>query len=73
MGLSRLAYNTRFSRLVCRTKPATTGIRMASTIVGNSGRVYTQGKVLRPSRDDHTPDIFKAEYMKARLTQASHI
>jgi hypothetical protein len=38
-----------------------TGIRMASTIVGDSGRVYVKGDVLRRNREDHNLSIFKAE------------
>jgi hypothetical protein len=36
---------------------------MASTIVGRSGRVYTQGKVLQHHRKDPKFNVFKAEYV----------
>ncbi|OCL11970.1 kinase-like protein [Glonium stellatum] len=34
---------------------------MASTIVGESGRVYVQGEVLQRHREDHKLSLFKAE------------
>ncbi|KAI0809769.1 hypothetical protein GGR55DRAFT_165823 [Xylaria sp. FL0064] len=34
---------------------------MVSTIVGESGRVYVQGEVLRRNREDHDHSVFKAE------------
>ena len=35
-------------------------VRMASTIVGKSGRVYAQGEMLRRRRNER--NTFKAEY-----------
>jgi hypothetical protein len=58
VSLNRLARYNPFRQPVCRTSS-----RLASTIVGVSGRVYVPGEVLRPSRDGYTPDIFKAEYV----------
>lgn len=46
MHLNRLACHTLFGRLAYRTS-----IRMASTIVGKSGRVYVQGEVLQRHRE----------------------
>ncbi|RWA10222.1 hypothetical protein EKO27_g4879 [Xylaria grammica] len=56
MPLNRLARDIPFGRLAHRT-----GLRMVSTIVGQSGRVYFQGEVLQRHRDDHNLSIFKAE------------
>ncbi|KAF9731772.1 hypothetical protein PMIN06_011227 [Paraphaeosphaeria minitans] len=56
MPLNRLACHTPFSRLAYRTS-----IRMASTIVGKSGRVYVQDKVLQSHREDHKLSVFKAK------------
>lgn len=36
---------------------------MASTIVGESGRVYVQDEVLQRHREDHKLSIFKAKYV----------
>jgi hypothetical protein len=36
---------------------------MASTIVGKSGRVYVESKVLQRHREDPKLSIFKAEYV----------
>lgn len=58
MSLNRLAYHTPRSRHVYRTS-----IRMASTIVGQSGRVYVQGEVLQRNRKDHKLSIFKTQYV----------
>ena len=57
MPLNRLASYTRFSRFAYRTS-----IRMASTIVGKSGRVYVQGEELQRHREDHKLSVFKAKY-----------
>jgi hypothetical protein len=56
MPFNRLACPTLFSVLAYRTS-----IRMASTIVGKSGRVYVQGKVLQRHREDNNLSVFKAE------------
>ncbi|KAI1395214.1 kinase-like domain-containing protein [Hypoxylon fuscum] len=56
MSLRRLACHTTLSRFAYRTS-----IRMASTIVGKSGRVYRQGEVLRRNRENHKLSIFQAE------------
>jgi hypothetical protein len=58
-----------FSRLACHT-PHTwffprTGIRMASSIVGESGRVYVPREVLQQHRQDPKFNIFKAEYVRS--------
>lgn len=58
MALHRIAYYTPFSRLAHRTN-----IRMASTIVGKSGRVYVQGEMLQRHREDEKLSVFKAEYV----------
>jgi hypothetical protein len=55
MPLNRLPWHPPLTRLVFRTS-----IRTASTIVGKSGRVYVQGKVLQ-RREDQKLSIFKAE------------
>jgi hypothetical protein len=70
MALNRLAYYSPFSRLAYRTS-----IRMASTIVGKSGRVYVQGEVLQRHREEHKLSIFKAMYVSYALpfSQLSHI
>ena len=69
MSLNRLACNTTFGRL------AYPSIRMASTIVGKSGRVYVQGEVLQRHREDHKLSVFKAEYGSNAppFSQLSHI
>lgn len=69
MSLNRLACYTPFSRL------ASTGIRMASAIVGKSGRVYVQGEVLQHHREDHKFSVFKAEYVSHAMifSQLRHI
>ncbi|KAI0906841.1 kinase-like protein [Ustulina deusta] len=56
MPLNRLARYIPFSRLAHRT-----GIRMVSTIVGESGCVYVQGEVLQRHREDYNFSIFKAK------------
>jgi len=58
MLLSRLARNTALGRL-----PYGTSIRMASTIVGESGRVYVQGEVLQRYGKDYKLSVFKAKYV----------
>src|SRR5438105_130138 len=70
MPLNRVACYTPFSRLAYRTS-----IRMASTIVGKSGRVYVQGEVLQRHREDHKLSVFKAEYVSNSMpfSQLSHI
>ncbi|KAI1419098.1 kinase-like protein [Xylaria sp. FL1777] len=56
MPLNRLARHMPFSRL-----SHLTGIRWASTaIVGESGRVYVQGEVLRRRLQDHNLSIFQS-------------
>jgi hypothetical protein len=51
------------SRLVRRISPMPrTGIKMASTVVGKSGREYVQREVLA-ERKDPPSSIFKAEYV----------
>ncbi len=62
MPLHRLAYYTPFSRL------ARESIRMASTIVGNSGRVYVQGEVLQHHREDPKLSVSKAEYVSDSIS-----
>jgi hypothetical protein len=58
MLLNRLAYQiSPISRI---------GIRMASTIVGKSGRVYIQREVLQERKDPRL-NIFKAEYVEYNL------
>ncbi|KAI0439081.1 kinase-like protein [Xylaria telfairii] len=56
MALNRLVWNVPFSHLAHHR-----GIRRASTIVGESGRVYVQGEVLQRHREDHNLSIYKAE------------
>jgi len=58
MVLNRLACHTPFCRLAYRTS-----IRMASTTVGKSGRVYVKGEMLQRHREDHKLSVFKAEYV----------
>lgn len=58
MSLKRLSCHTPFARLAYRGS-----IRMASTIVGKSGRVYVQGEVPQRHRQDHKLSVFKAEYV----------
>lgn len=38
---------------------------MASSVVGESGRVYAQGEVLQRHREDHALSIFKAKYVQS--------
>jgi hypothetical protein len=70
MPLNRLACHTPFSRLAYRTS-----IRTASTIVGKSGRLYVQDKVLQRHREDHKLSVFKAKYVSNSMPflQFSHI
>ena len=70
MFLNRLTCYTTSSRLAYRTS-----IRMASTIVGKSGRVYVQGEVLQRHRQDHELSVFKAEYVSNSMpfSQFSHV
>jgi serine/threonine protein kinase len=70
MSLNRLACYTPLSRLAYRTS-----IRMAFTIVGNSGRVYVQGEVLQRHREDHKLSVFKAEYVSNSMpfSWSSHL
>ncbi|KAK5654709.1 hypothetical protein OQA88_7033 [Cercophora sp. LCS_1] len=56
MHLNRLASHRLVSRIAHRAS-----IRMASTIVGTSGRVYVQGEVVRRHREDDKLSVFKAE------------
>lgn len=58
MPLKRLSCYTPFRRLAYHRS-----IRMASTIVGKSGRVYVQGAMLQRHREDHKLSVFKAEYV----------
>jgi hypothetical protein len=60
MALSHRAWRAPFksSRLIYRTH-----FKMASTIVGKSGRVYTQGEVLQRHRENPNFNVFKAEYV----------
>ena len=66
----QLASRAPFKQLACRTS-----IRMASTIVGKSGRVYVQGELLHRHHKDHKFSIFKAEYGLKSMpsSQFSHI
>jgi hypothetical protein len=66
MPLNRLAFN----RLAYSTS-----IRMASTIVGKSGRVYVQGEALQRHGKDHKLSVFKAEYVSNSMpfSQLCHI
>lgn len=66
MPLNRLARYMPFNRLAHRA-----GVRMVSTIVGESGRVYVPGEVLQRHREDHNLSIFKAEYV-SNSTNSSH-
>ena len=73
MSLHRFDCYTPFGRLAHRTS-----IRMASTIVGKSGRVYVQGEVLQRHREDHKLSVFKAEYASnsmpfSQLSQVSDL
>ncbi|KAK3943485.1 kinase-like protein [Diplogelasinospora grovesii] len=56
MPLNRLASHTPFSRHAYRTS-----IRLASTIMGKSGRVYVQGEALQRRRENPNFGVFKAE------------
>ncbi|KAI2603666.1 kinase-like domain-containing protein [Hypoxylon sp. NC1633] len=56
MSLNRIACHTPLSRIAYRTS-----IRMASTIVGKSGRVYVQREMLQLHREDRKLSVFKAE------------
>lgn len=67
MPLNRLARHKPFSPLAYRTF-----MRMSSTIVGQSGRVYTQGEVLQRHHGDHKLSIFKAEYVSNTMS-LSHL
>lgn len=49
----------RFSNLI--RVPYGRSIRSISTVVGQSGRVYTTGEVLQHHREDHNLSVFKAE------------
>ena len=55
MLLNRLAYRNNFSQLIHLTNT-----RLASTILGQHGRVYVQGEVLS-RRENEKLNIFKAE------------
>lgn len=70
MPFNRLACHTSFSRLAYRTS-----IRMASTVVGKSGRVYVQGEALQRHCEDHKLSVFKAEYVSYSMpfSQLGHI
>ncbi|KAI1174875.1 kinase-like domain-containing protein [Nemania sp. FL0916] len=56
MNFQHLSPFLPFSQIAYRT-----GIRMASTIVGDSGRVYVKGDVLQRNRRDDNFSVFKAE------------
>ncbi|KAI1756106.1 kinase-like domain-containing protein [Xylaria castorea] len=56
MNFRHLSRFLPFSQMTCRT-----GFRMASTIVGDSGRVYVKSDVLQRNREDDNLSIFKAE------------
>ncbi|KAI1426220.1 kinase-like domain-containing protein [Xylaria sp. FL1777] len=56
MNFKHLSRFLPFSQITYRI-----GIRMASTIVGDSGRVYVKGDVLQRNREDYNLSIFKAE------------
>ena len=58
MNFRHLSRFLPFSQMTCRT-----GFRMASTIVGDSGRVYVKSDVLQRNREDDNLSIFKAEYV----------
>jgi hypothetical protein len=60
MSLNRLAYCALLGRPAYRT-----GIRMTSTIVGRSGRVYEQGEVLHRHRENHKLSISKLSTFQA--------
>lgn len=62
MSLNRIACHKPLSRIAYRTS-----IRMASTIVGKSGRVYVQSEVLQLHREDRKLSVFKAEYVSTSL------
>lgn len=57
----------RFNNIVRRhlsiPQPHFTAVRMSSTLVGDSGRVYARGQVLQRHREDHALSIFKAQYV----------
>ncbi|ORY16959.1 kinase-like domain-containing protein [Clohesyomyces aquaticus] len=57
MLLNRLAHPTIFKRVSLRS-----AIRMVSTLVGQSGRVYVQGELIQRHREDEKLNIYKAEY-----------
>jgi len=57
MFLNRLSFRKPFDRLTYLT-----GIRMASSVVGKSGRVYLKDKVLQRQREEKL-SILKAEYV----------
>lgn len=54
--LSRLACRAPYNPPLCRTS-----IRMASTIVGQSGRKYIQGEVLQCHRQDPKFNVYQAQ------------
>lgn len=58
MILHRIVSHTPFSRLAYHTN-----IKMASTTVGKSGRVYVQGEMLQRYREDVKLSVFSAEYV----------
>lgn len=58
MPLSRLTCHRPFRPLASRSI-----IRMASTIVGSSGRKYIQGEVLQRHHHDPKLGVFKAKYI----------
>jgi hypothetical protein len=68
MPLNRLACHKPFSRLAYRTC-----IRMASTIVGKSGRMYVEDKVLQRHREDDKLSVFKAEYVLNSMTRFNQV
>lgn len=63
MFLKLLAFHAPLSALAYRTS-----IRMASTVVGKSGRVYVQGEILQRHREDQNLNVFKAEYVTSSIT-----
>ena len=52
---NKLAHHALLRQLGCQTST-----KMASTVVGKSGRAYVEGELLRRRRDDR--NTFKAEY-----------
>lgn len=66
MALNRFVCHKRFRRLAYHTT-----IRMASTIKGQSGRVYVQGEQLQRHREDLRYSIFKAKCVSSSCPSCS--